>query len=134
MNEAAKLRALPCAYDQIEVVVEDRPQSGPGRPSRQQLRPVQVRRYGLKPTLRARSAVIPRKRQEAACFVLLTTVPTTGERAHSAKEVLGVSKTQHGVEQNCAFLKDPLIVNSLFLKKPERIEALGLVLDHKESL
>jgi transposase len=32
------------------------------------------------------------------------------------------------VEQNFAFLKDPLIVNSLFLKKPERIEALGLVL------
>jgi transposase len=25
-------------------------------------------------------------------------------------------------------LKDPIIVNSLFLKKPERIEALGLVL------
>ena len=37
-------------------------------------------------------------------------------------------KEQHGVEQNFAFLKDPLIVNSLFLKKPERIEALGLVL------
>jgi transposase len=32
------------------------------------------------------------------------------------------------VEQNFAFLKDPVIVNSLFLKKPERIEALGLVL------
>ena len=32
------------------------------------------------------------------------------------------------MEQNFAFLKDPLIVNSLFLKKPERIEALGLVL------
>src|SRR5262249_23535349 len=30
--------------------------------------------------------------------------------------------------QNFAFLKDPVIVNSLFLKKPERIEALGLVL------
>jgi hypothetical protein len=26
------------------------------------------------------------------------------------------------------FLKDPVIVNSLFLKKPERIEALGFVL------
>ena len=37
-------------------------------------------------------------------------------------------KEQHGVEQNFAFLKDPVIVNSLFLKKPERIEALGLVL------
>ena len=32
------------------------------------------------------------------------------------------------MEQNFAFLKDPVIVNSLFLKKPERIEALGLVL------
>jgi transposase len=37
------------------------------------------------------------------------------------------SKEQHGIEQNYGFLKDPLIVNSLFLKKPERIEALGLV-------
>jgi transposase len=125
---AGKLRALPSAYHQIEVVVEERPQYGPGRPSRQQPRPVKAMRYGLKPTLRERSEVIARKRQEAACFVLLTNVPTTGEMAHSAKEVLWAYKTQHGVEQNFAFLKDPLIVNSLFLKKPERIEALGLVL------
>ena len=69
-----------------------------------------------------------RKRQEAACFVLLTTVPTQGEMAHSAGEVLRAYKEQHGVEQNFAFLKDPVIVNSLFLKKPERIEALGLIL------
>jgi transposase len=39
-----------------------------------------------------------------------------------------VYKEQHGVEQNYGFLKDAVIVNSLFLKKPERIEALGLVL------
>jgi len=38
-----------------------------------------------------------------------------------------VYKDQHGTEQNYGFLKDPVIVNSLFLKKPERIEALGLV-------
>jgi transposase len=125
---AGKLRALPSAYHQIEVVVEERPQYGPGRPSRQQPRPVKAMRYGLKPTLREWSEVIARKRQEAACFALLTNVPTTGEMAHSAKEVLWAYKTQHGVEQNFAFLKDPLIVNSLFLKKPERIEALGLVL------
>jgi transposase len=125
---AGKLRALPSAYHQIEVVVEERPQYGPGRPSHQQPRPVKAMRYGLKPTLRERAEVIARKRQEAACFVLLTNVPMTGEMAHSAKEVLWAYKTQHGVEQNFAFLKDPLIVNSLFLKKPERIEALGLVL------
>ena len=33
-----------------------------------------------------------------------------------------------GWSNNVAFLKDPVIVNSLFLKKPERLEALGLVL------
>ncbi len=48
--------------------------------------------------------------------------------AHTARDVLRAYKEQHGIEQNYGFLKDPLIVNSLFLKKPERIEALGLVL------
>jgi transposase len=66
--------------------------------------------------------------EEAGCFVLLTNVPTAGDLAHSAREILTVYKEQHGTEQNYGFLKDPVIVNSLFLKKPERIEALGLVL------
>jgi len=38
-----------------------------------------------------------------------------------------VDKDQHGTEQHYGFLKDPVLVKSLFLKKPERIEALGLV-------
>ena len=66
--------------------------------------------------------------EEAGCFVLLTNVPTAGNLAHSARAILTVYKEQHGTEQNYGFLKDPVIVNSLFLKKPERIEALGLVL------
>jgi len=69
-----------------------------------------------------------RQAQEAGCFVLLTNVPTQGEMAHSAGGVLRAYKEQHGVEQTFAFLNDPVIVNSLFLKQPERIEALGLVL------
>jgi transposase len=89
---------------------------------------VKARRYGVQVTLHARAEVIARKRQEAGCFVLLTNVPTVGEMAHSARAVLQAYKEQHGIEQNYGFLKDPLIVNSLFLKKPERIEALGLVL------
>ena len=44
------------------------------------------------------------------------------------EDVLRADKEQHGIEQNFGFLKDSLVVNSLFLKKPERIEALGLVL------
>jgi transposase len=66
--------------------------------------------------------------EEAGCFVLLTNVPTTGDLAHSAGDILKVDKDQHGTEQNYGFLKDPVIVKSLFLKKPERLEALGLVL------
>jgi transposase len=65
---------------------------------------------------------------ETGCFVLLTTVPPEGEMTHSASETLRAYKEQHGVEQNFAFLKDPIMVNSLFLKKPARIEALGLIL------
>jgi transposase len=125
---AERLRALPSTYYQVEVVLEECPQYGPGRPRRDTPRPVKALRYRLKPTLRAQPEVIARKSQESACFVLLTNVPTAGEMAHRARDVLRAYKEQHGVEQNFAFLKDPLIVNSLFLKKPERIEALGLVL------
>jgi transposase len=125
---AAKLRAQQSAYHYVEVQVEEHPKYGPGRPSQKQPRVVKALRYGLKVTLHERVEVVARKVQEMGCFVLLTNVPTAGEMAHSALEVLRAYKEQHGVEQNFAFLKDPVIVNSLFLKKPERIEALGLVL------
>ncbi len=46
----------------------------------------------------------------------------------SSFELLRLYKEQHSIEQNFGFLKDPLIVNALFLKSPQRIEALGLVL------
>jgi transposase len=125
---AEQLRALQSAYHRVEVVIEERPQYGPGRPSPKHPRMIKALRYGLQVTLHERAEVVARKRQEAGCFVLLTNVPTAGEMAHRAGEVLRAYKEQHGVEQNFAFLKDPIIVNSLFLKKPERIEALGLVL------
>jgi hypothetical protein len=48
--------------------------------------------------------------------------------AHRVGNGLRAYKEQHGVEQHFAFLKDPLMVNSLCLKKPGRTEALGLVL------
>ena len=37
-------------------------------------------------------------------------------------------KDQHAIENNFGFLKDDQIVNAIFLKRPERIEALGLIL------
>src|SRR5262249_43304866 len=122
------VRTRPSRYHQVEVVIEERPIYGPGRPSAHKARVIKAWRYRLKATLHERAEVIARKVQETSCFVLLTNVPTQGEMAHSAGEVLRAYKAQHGVEQNFAFLKAPLIVNSLFLKKRERIEALGLIL------
>jgi transposase len=123
---AAKLRALQSAYHWVEVEVTERPTYGPGRPSSKQPRVVKALRYRLQVTLHEQAESIARKMQETGCFVLLTNVPTAGEMAHRAGDVLQAYKEQHGIEQNYGFLKDPLIVNSLFLKKPERIEALGL--------
>jgi transposase len=78
--------------------------------------------------MRPHTERLGRREAEAGCFVLRTNVPTAGDLAHSARESLTVYKEQHGTEQNYGFFKDPVIVKSLFLKKPERIEALGLVL------
>ena len=69
-----------------------------------------------------------RRLEEAGCFVLLTNTPTQGEMAHAGREVLEAYKDQNGIERNFAFLKDPLIVNDLFLKTPRRIQVLGLIL------
>ena len=69
-----------------------------------------------------------RREAEAGCCVLLTNVPTAGDLAQSASAILAVYKDQHGTEPNYGFLKDPVIVKSRFLQKPERIEALGLIL------
>jgi transposase len=125
---ATKLQALQSAYHGVEVMIEEHPKYGPGRPSQQQSRMVKALRSGVKATLHERAEGIARKRQETGCFVLLTHVPTAGAMAHQARDVLRADKEQHGIEQNFAFLKDPLIVNSLFLKKPEGFNALGLVL------
>jgi transposase len=125
---AVQLRARHAAYHRLDVTVEECPRYGRGRPSSHKPRPIKAMRYRLKTTVSTQTERVARMEEEAGCFVLLTNVPTTGDWAHSAGAILTVYKDQHGTEQNYGFLKDPVIVNSLFLKKPERIEALGLVL------
>jgi transposase len=125
---AAKLRVVHTTYHLVDVTVEERPGYGRGRPSAYKPRTVKALRYRLQPPIRPHTERIGRMAEEAGCCVLLTNVSTAGSLAHSARDILTVYKEQHGTEQNYGFLKDPVIVNSLFLKQPERIEALGLVL------
>jgi transposase len=125
---AAQLRAVSAAYHRLEVAVEEQLVYGRGRPSAHKPRPVTAIRYRLKTTISPQTERIGRLEEEAGCFVLLTNVPMAGDLAHSTRDILTVYKEQHGTEQNYGFLKDPVIVNSLFPKKPKRIEALGLIL------
>jgi len=74
------------------------------------------------------SAGVARLRELAGCFVLLSNVPLDGEGAMDGAALLRAYKGQYGVESDFAFLKDPLIVNDVFLKSPSRIDALGMVL------
>ncbi|MCL0074075.1 hypothetical protein M1O50_04310 [Dehalococcoidia bacterium] len=85
-------------------------------------------RYILEGHVVERSDEVEQMREAAGCFVLLTNTPTEGEMAHSRADVLVAYKEQHGIERNFGFLKDPLFVNDMFVKRPDRIEVLGFIL------
>jgi len=74
-------------------------------------------------TLTSRQALI----DPHGCFILATT-----ELAHTPlppQEMLAGYKGQVHVERGCRFLKDPQVfASSLYLKKPERIMALLMVM------
>jgi transposase len=78
--------------------------------------------------VQAYEASIERGRREAGWFVLITNEPFDEDGGVGSVELLRIYKEQHPIERNFGFLKDPLIVNALFLKSPQRMEALGLIL------
>jgi len=126
---AQELRKMSTDCYQVNVSVEERPRYKRGRPSKESPRKIEEMRYGLSATIEEKTEDISTKRQEAGCFVLVSNIAKEREVAYdTARSILEAYKDQHGIEQNFGFLKDPVIVNDLFLKKPERIEALGLVL------
>lgn len=98
-----------------------------GRPPGNAPAPTRTR-YRLAWEFCENKAAVARLRELAGCFVLLSNVPVEGDGAMDANSLLRTYKGQYGVESDFAFLKDPLIVNDIFLKKPSRIDALGMVL------
>ena len=103
----------------------ERPIYGRGRPSRDMPRQIRAVRYRLSCEVRENTDAVQQLREEAGCFVLLTNVP---KEQKSGMDILTLYKEQDGIEKNFGFLKEPLFVNDVFLKKPRRIEALGLVM------
>ena len=126
---ANKLSAEPCTYYQINAQVEEKPIYGKGRPRKDGFQKIKEMRYVVSAYIAEDVVAVTTFREEAGCFVMITNVPgETEEIGYDSKAILEAYKDQYGIEQDFGFLKDPVIVNSVFLKKPERIEVLGLIL------
>jgi len=125
---ARRLQKADSDLHAVQTAVVKKVRYAPGRPPKNGKRKIASTRYMVEARPTEKTEPIERKRAESGCFVLLTNVPIDGDKAQTGKELLHAYKEQHGIERNFGFLKDPLIVNDLFLKKPERIEALGAIL------
>ena len=125
----ALLKAHRYVHHTLEASVQAEPVYARGRPKEGQPRKVTGHRYRIHLSLRENSEAIARERELAGCFVLLSNVPAADQPdGLDAAAILRAYKAQNGVEMNFRFLKDPVIVNETFLKKAERIEALGFIL------
>ena len=112
-------------FHQVSFVFEEHPVYGRGQPSKKKERTAKKMTYEVVGKVSENKEAIGELQEKAGCFVLLTSVPAEKK---SSLEILKTYKEQDGIEKNFGFLKDPLVVNDLFLKTPSRIEALGLVL------
>jgi transposase len=73
------------------------------------------------------ASVVARITKASGRFILATNVLDAGEL--NPDEMIVKYKEQQAAERGFGFLKDPLFfTNSVFLKSPERIEALTLVM------
>jgi transposase len=112
-------------FHRISCSFESRPAYDRGRPCKNGNRRVQGIRHRVLVTVTENHIAMEKLREAAGCFVLLTNVPVEEK---PGLEILAIYKEQDGIERNFGFLKDPLVANDVFLKKPHRIEAMGLVL------
>ena len=110
-----------------EVVSEEVPlkRDRRGRPRKDE--PVATRTvWGVKAVVEGRDeAKVAVERHRRSAFTLITTVPV---EERDARGLLEEYKFQSSVERRFAFTKDPEIVDAFFVKKPERVMALGYVL------
>ena len=83
--------------------------------------------YRLQGTLTVREEVVALARTRAGRFVLATNVLESKNK--SEDEMLCEYKGQQSTERGFRFLKDPMFfTNSVFLKTPERVAALAMVM------
>lgn len=128
-DAANRLIRNTSALHDVKAKVVAVPRYGKGRPSSETERTPLRTDYCVEVNVTENNAAIATLRQKAGCFVLLTNLSSAAEqKKYDGKTLLSLYKEQYGIEQNFGFIKDPAIVDSIFLKRPERIEVLGLIL------
>lgn len=96
----------------------------PGRPKRDKGETVG---YQLQASLERLPEFDTYSSQRRSRFILATNLSNT--QSYSAERLLQEYKQQQQVERGFRFLKDPLFfTSSVFVKKPQRVEALALVM------
>ena len=109
---------------QIEVVLHPY-YSKPGRPRKGQV--PDGYRYRLQGSLSVKEEVVTLARRRAGRFVLATNVLES--KFLTEEEILCEYKEQQSTERGFRFLKDPMFfTSSVFLKTPERVAALAMVM------
>ena len=122
-------RSVANSYHKLQYEIRKVAKYSRGRPTKDTARMPIGYEYLLNVVIDVDTDMVAPLRLEAGCFVLICNLSDKQERGQwPAASLLELYKNQSGIEQNFGFLKDPVIVNSIFLKKPTRIEVLGLVL------
>jgi transposase len=93
----------------------------PGRPGKNS--PVEEV-YRLKLQYTTDDDAVQKAKERLSCFVLIANL----KEKYTPYQILKEYKAQNNVETSFKFLKDPLFVGPIYLKKPKRVEALAYVL------
>jgi transposase len=121
---ARELKGLPAWLEVQSEFVSSEHHPGRGRP-RKDATP--AKQWHIQATVTIMQPQVEQEVQRKACFIVATNVLDSA--VLSEQEVVSTYKGQGGVERGFRCLKDPLfLASSVFLKKPERIVALGLIM------
>ena len=113
-------RLLKANFHGVTIVPKLVEKKRPGRPSLDPSKNLTTTEYQLCITYQRDDALIQERIRKESTFVLVS-----NDLNLSAEAMLLEYKTQSSVEKRFQQLKNPHFVNSLFLDKPERVEALA---------
>jgi transposase len=107
----------------VETTQEKRPRGNPGKNPKP---PQVISQWSLQIQVAGEDTAAMTKFQHSEeCFVLITNV---SPKECEMRDVLGIYKNQMVVEMDFRLLKEPCIASVIYLKTPERIQSLAMLL------